>query len=134
MGILNVQPVVITKDISGFPVQFFNKLRQSCQLFGASVCMVLLCDFFIMLRKIQVSVPGEGGDVHGIKVSHKIATLGLRIVKVPLQILVMDLPSACNHPVDFDIELLSVFIRSILKAGKELFTVKGNKGDGESGW
>ena len=75
MRILNVQPVLIAKDISGFAVQFFDELRQPCQFFGVPVCALLLCDFPVVGREPQAAVCGEGGDVSCIKVRHKIGPL-----------------------------------------------------------
>ena len=56
-----------------------DKIRQSCQFSGTTVCVMLLYNFLIMFRKIQIPILGKGGDVPGIKLSHKIAALGFWI-------------------------------------------------------
>ena len=89
----------------------------------------MLYDLLIMLRHIQIAVFGKGCDVCGIKVSHKIGTFRTGVDEVFFQSPMMALPPSGYHPVDFAIQLRSVFIRRVCDARKQYFPRKRYKGN-----
>ena len=93
--IANIDSFIVTDQLVGTLVVFFNKLRHTS---AQPTFFVLL---FIALRHRYPSVLSKRGNVFGIQLCYQIRSLRLSADKIPFQRFAVTLTSVCHNTVDF---------------------------------
>ena len=126
MRITNINLLVVTDNLAGIPVVFFDKLRHS------TACALLLIVRRIALRYRQAATFGKRCNIPGIQLGDQICALCFGTDKVLLQSLAMVLTAVCHHAVDLNIEPHSVVGRRVLQTLEQHICLQGNKRNGHA--